>query len=217
MSSTESANVRTVIDVGTETRFSLSADAVRYYPEIVVAGDLDNDNNYIGQLESQNVWRNAWAASFHIRINRLEDSPGYRAFREGNPGGDESAAITARDEYRDHFTLFQGVQVAGPKLTPESIDEGFHAIPERASTTPFSSAFFFDDGDYSSVKDATEQWWDPLGRSRGGGTPSNRPRCWRMVRNGNRFLAGRWVGRDDVFGNAGDPCTGYDGAIRLRT
>jgi len=213
----QSANVTTVLYVGTETRFSLSADAVRYYPEIVIAGDLDNDNNYIGQLQSQNVWRNAWAATFHIRINRLEDSPGYRAFREGNPAGDESAGITARDEYRDHFMLFQGIQVAGPKLTPESIDQGFHAIPERSASDPYSAAFFFDAGDYSSVKDGAEQWWDPLGRSRGGGTPSNRPGCWRMVRGGKRFLAGQWAGHDDVFRNPGDACTGYDGGIRTRT
>jgi hypothetical protein len=213
----QSEDVTTVIYVGTEGRFTASLDAIRYYPEIVVAGDLENDDNYVGQLQNQNVWRNAWAMTFHIRINRLEDAPGYRAYKEGNPNGDDSAGVFARDLYRDHFMLFQAIQVAGPRLTPESVDKGFHAIPERPSGDPFSPAFFFDDGDFTSVKDAMEAWWDPSGRSRGGGTPSRRPGCWRVVREGQRFLAGQWIGKDDVFDNGSeDPCSGYDGGFRQR-
>jgi hypothetical protein len=217
----QSANVTTVLYIGVEGRFTNAADAVRYYPEIVIAGALDNDNNFIGQTQNQNAMRNAWAMTFHIRINRLEDAPGYRAYKEGDPAGannpNDAAGVNARDQYSDHFMLFQGIQVAGPKLTPESVDKGFHAIPERESTSPFNSAFFFDEGDYSSVKDAMEEWWDPEGRSRGGGTPSNRPGCWRVVREGRRSLANHWIGKDDVFNNgSNDPCTGFDGSIKIR-
>ena len=211
--------VTTVMYIGTEGRLTAAMDAVRYYPEIVVAGNLDNDNNYIGQVSNQNVWQNAWGVTYHTRINRLEDAPGYRAFREGDPNSPpgDSAGIHAREEYADHFMLFQAIQVAGPKLTPESVDKGFHAIPERPGVDSFTPAFFFDPNDYTSVKDATEIWWDPQGRSRGGGTPSNRPGCWRLVREGKRYLAGSWAGGDDVFANPSDPCNGYDGGIKLRT
>lgn len=215
-----SENVTTVLYVGVEGRLSNALDAIRYYPEIVVAGELDNDNNFIGQVQNQNVWQNAWAMTFHVRINRLEDAPGYRAYKEGDPAGAadarDAAGAFARDNYRDHFMLFQGIQVAGPRLTPESVEKGFHAIPERPSGDPYSPAFFFDEGDYSSVKDAMETWWDPQGRSRGGGTPSNRPGCWRVVREGKRYLAGQWEGGDDVFRDREQTCSGYDGSIRLR-
>ena len=212
-----SEDVTTVLYVGTEGRFSVAADAVRYYPEIVVAGDLDNDNNYFGQVQNQNSWRNAWAVTYHTRINRLEDAPGYRAFREVYPQASrgDSAGLFARDDYGDHFMLFQAIQVAGPKLTPESVDKGFHAIPENTASSPYVPAFFFDPNDYTSVKDAAEQWWDPNGRSRGGGTPSNRPGCWRMANEGNRSLAGEWSGKDDVFRKTDDPCNGYDGSIKI--
>lgn len=216
----QSEDVTTVLYIGTETRFSNSADSIRYYPEIVIAGRLDNDNNFIGQVQNQNVWQNAWAATFHIMSSRLEDSPGYRAYKEGDPAGatdaNDAAGGFARDQYRDHFMLFQAIQVAGPRLTPESIDQGFHAIPENTSSDPHAPAFFFDEGDYTSVKDAMEIWWDPSGRSRGGGTPSNRPGCWRAVREGQRYLAGRWTGADDVFRNGDDPCSSYDGSIQQR-
>ena len=209
-----SRGVTTILYMGgVETRLSAAADGARYYPEIIIAGDLDVDSNAIGRLQNQNVWRNAWGQTFHVRINRLEDSPGFRAYKEGDPGGDDAAGLFARDSYRDIFMLYQAIQVSGPKLTPEKIDAGFHAIPERASTDPFVAAFFFDSGDYTSVKDSAEQWWDPNGRPVGGGA---QPGCWRMVREGKRYLAGDWEGGDVAFKNADDPCTAYGGSFRLR-
>jgi hypothetical protein len=204
--------VTTVLYVGTETRFSNALDSVKYYPEIVIAGDLENDNNFIGRVNNQNAWANAWAMTYHIRINRLEDAPGYRAYKEGNPNGDDFGGVISRDYYRDNFHMFQGIQVAGPKLTPESIDKGFHAIPERESNDPYTPAFFFDPGDYTATKDAAEQWWDPDGVPTGG----NQPGCWRMVNQGLRSLAGKWRGKDDVFRNPSDPCTGFGGSINTR-
>ena len=209
------AGVTTILYMGgVETRFGTSADAARYYPEIIIAGDLDVDSNAIGRLQNQNFWANAWGQTFHIRINRFEDSPGYRAYKEGDPDGDDSAAVVARDAYRDIFMLYQAIQVAGPKLTPESVDEGFHAIPERPSASPFVPAFFFDPKDYTSVKDSAEQWWDPNGRPVGGGA---QPGCWRMTNDGRRYLPGEWPGKDQVFKKANDPCTAYGGGFRIRT
>ena len=214
----QSHNVTTILYIGgAETRLSSSLDAIGYFPEIIVAGNLDTDNNYIGQLQDQAVWQNAWTTTFQLRINRLQDSPGYRAYKEGDPSGDDSAGFYAQDYYRDNFELFQGIQVAGPRLNPKSMDSGFHAIPSRESKDPYTAALYFDPGDYTSVKDDAEGWWDPQGRSPPGGQPSTRPGCWRLVREGRRFLAGRWEGADDVFRNRSDPCTGFGGFIRQRT
>jgi hypothetical protein len=201
---------------GVEGRFTTSAASIGYYPEIVVAGSLDNDNNFVGQLQDQSVWKNAWAMTYHIRIASLQDSPGYRAYKEGDPTGDDNAGTEARDSYRDHFMLFQGIQVAGPRLSPASMDQGFHAIPAHSSNDPFEPALFFDPGDYTSLKDAAEEWWDPQGQSPPGGTPSRRPGCWRMTNQGNRYLAGHWPHGQTAFVNKTDPCTGYGGAFRER-
>jgi hypothetical protein len=201
---------------GTETRFSDSADAIKYYPEIVVAGNLSNDNNFIGSVQNQNVWRNAWAMTYHVRINRLEDAPGYRAYKEGDPGGDNNAGVFARDDYQDNFMFFQAVQVAGPRLTPQSVDRGFHAIPPRVSKDPFSPALYFDAGDYTMMKDAMEQWWDPQGRAINPVGGAQVPGCWRVVDGGLRYTAGKWPPGNKAFQNRADPCTGYGGAIRIR-
>ena len=214
----QSNDVTTILYLGSiESKLSASLDAIKYYPEIVIAGNLDNDNNFNGQVQVQTAWQNAWAMTFHVRISRLQDSPGYRAYKEGDPSGDENAGTWARDEYRDNFMFFQGIQVAGPRLTPQSMDKGFHAIPEHTSSDPFSPALYFDPGDYTSLKDGAEEWWDPQGQSPPGGTPSRRPGCFRMTRNGQRFPAGRWPKGDGVFsGGTADPCTGYGGSIQTR-
>jgi hypothetical protein len=206
-----SKNVTTVLYVGgEETRFSAAADSIRYYPEIVVAGDLHVDGYISATLQNQQVWQNAWATTFGVRVGRPEDSPAYRAFKEGDPNGDGPAANYAQQFYRDHFMLFQAIQVAGPRLDPESIDEGLHAIPETSSNDPFTAAFFFDPSDHTAVKDSAEQWWDPRGRAPGATTAG----CYRMVRNGKRSLADEWVGGDDVFRNASDPCNRLNAGYR---
>ena len=214
VASFSSRDVTTVLYMGSEeTRFSVAADAARYYPEIVVAGDTYTDSFAQARLQNQNVWQNAWAQTFALRVNRVEDSPGYRAYKEGDPDGDANGVFIARFIYPDHFMLFQAIQVAGPKLTPEAIDEGFHAIPEKASVDPYIAAFFFDPGDYTSVKDAAEIWWDPNGRPIGAGAT---PGCWRMTNQGRRSLIGKWIGGDDVFKKADDPCTAFNTGYRLK-
>src|SRR5205823_4714401 len=95
----QSAGVTTILYMGgTEGKLSDALDAIHYYPEIAVAGNLNNDNNFIGQVENQNSWSNAWAMTYPPRISRLQDAPGYRAYKEGDPTGDDNAGTYARDE-----------------------------------------------------------------------------------------------------------------------
>ncbi|MBI4728682.1 MAG: hypothetical protein HY775_04170 [Acidobacteria bacterium] len=208
----QSEGVTTVLYLGgLEGKFSQEANAMQYYPEIVVAGDLDNDNYATARLQNRNVWGNAWAVSFNLREDRPADRPGYQAATEGDPAIDTDAAAWAGGFYRDFFMLFQGIQVAGPKLTPERMSQGFHAIPPKESKDPFVAACFYDSGDYTCVKDAMEIWWDPSGRR----PQANEPGCWRMVRGGRRSLSWNWKGGDEVFGNATDPCNGHGGAYTI--
>jgi hypothetical protein len=217
----QSNDVTTVLWLGgVEGRFSQTADGARYYPEIVFADDLDLGNNVTARNQNPNVWRNAWGMHFQMRFDKPEDQAAYTAYREGDPqGAKRPEARYADDVYRDHFMLFQAIQVAGPRLTPESVDQGFHAIPENHSSSPYVAAFFFDPGDYTSVKDSTEIWWDPSGVPPGGadtGSTSGATGCYRMVQEGRRYLAGEWPRADEVFTNPNDPCTGYEHARRLR-
>ena len=198
---------------GVEGRFSQYAEGAKYYPEIVLAGDLNQDNNVTAREQAQTVWQNAWITHFNVRFDANEATPGFRAYRASYPGAPEDEARYVNDFYRDHFMLFTAIQVAGPRVTPERVDQGFHAIPPKASKDPYVASCYFDPVDYSCVKDSTEMWWDPGGISPGDG----RPGCWRMVLGGRRARAHEWWPDETVFKNGrNDPCTGYDGGRRLR-
>jgi hypothetical protein len=198
---------------GVESKLSAALAAQQYYPEIVLAGDLSNDHNFVGTFQNQDSWKNAWATTFHIRKGKREETPGFQAYKEGYPSGPHQRdGGRAEEYYFDHFMLFVGIQAAGPRLIPEQVEAGFHAIPERASSDPFVAAFYFDPNDYTAVKDSAEQWWSVTDRPPG----SNEPGCWKMVREGRRFIAGTWPAGDDAFVNQADPCTGFSGGINLR-
>lgn len=209
----QAAGVTTVLYLGgVEGKFSHLADKAGYYPEIVIADDLFQGNNVTAREQNPTVWQNAWAVHFQVRFDDPLDSPGYAAYRESYPGAPEDEARYVNEIYRDHFMLFQAIQVAGPRLSPEQVDKGFHAIPpKKSSRNPYEAACYFDPGDYSCVKDATVIWWDPTGVSAGDGKPG----CWRYAREGRRFQANRWPGTLEVF-DPDDACGGYDAARRAR-
>jgi hypothetical protein len=197
---------------GVEGKFTPLASAAGYYPEIIVAGDLNSDNAANGQHQDQAVWRNARAVSYDLRSDRQNATQGYKAAVEGDRNLDSTALGFANEFYRDFFMLFTGIQIAGPKLSPERVTQGFHAIPERSSNNPFIAACFFDPNDYTCVKDSMEMWWDPTGKYPG----ATNPGCWRMAEEGRRYLAYKWSSYQSRFDVDEDSCNGYGGTYQLR-
>lgn len=168
------------------------AGASGYRPEWVLAGDYLNDANIAGQEglgQDQTVWRNARVVSLYTRVSDVEHQDCFAAAREGDPATPRSAAKGgACLIYPDLRMLFTGIQVAGPRLGPKSIDRGYHAIPAIASTNPTVPACFFNPGDYACVKDAQAQWWDPSGVP----PDADGTGCWKGMEGGRRYLAGTW-------------------------
>lgn len=195
---------------GTEPNLANAADDQRYYPEIVVAGDGAVDRNGMARLQRPNFWRNAWLVSSEVRLDSVEAAPWVAACREGDPELTRSECDYGFQFYRKLFMLFKAIQTAGPRLTPRSVDTGMHAIPEIESSSAYLASCYFRPGDFSCVKDGTEEWWDPNGVVDG-----QRPGCWRMVRGGRRYLAGKWEGGDDVFANPADPCNAFSSSGTL--
>jgi len=206
------AKVNTVLWLGgMESRTTDAADKSGWYPEWVVAGDRVIDDLLNGRAQNQRVWRHAWVVSQQLKESRFEESPARQAFREAEPRGRRIHEYWATTLYREYFALFKAIQVAGPYLSPETVDQGQHSIPRQSSTDARVAACFYDPGDYSCVKDSHEAWWDPDAPDPNG--EQGVQGCYRMVRGGKRYLAGTWEGGHDVFGNPNDaPCNGVKGA-----
>ena len=204
----QQANVTTIIwPGGLETRFSNAAGQLRYYPEWILAGDGVLDAEYPNQVQDQTVWANSMVVSNQAFVpddrSRQLCFQAYRSVDTEIPRRDIDPY--ACDYYNSLRQLFIGIQVAGPRLGPTSIDRGFHAIPAVPSDNAQVPACFYLPDDYTCIKDVVIGKYDPAANP-----GSEAPGCYRFTE------ARRYLREDIPPGNAtaqsrpDDPCLGYD-------
>ena len=219
MAKMQAAGVTTILwPGGEESEDMTAAHNEHWYPEWVLLGDGLLDGNLMSAQQTDEV-TNAWVVS-PITMQNAGGQPVepacLDALLEVDPtisrqGSDISIACDGyANLYDDIRQLFTGIQLAGPKLTPAAMDEGFHAIPAKPSTGPTVPACYYLPGDYTCVKDAVGEWFDvttpePVDDSSG---------CWRMWLGGARYLPGKWPGGDVNDRNQQrDPCNLYGGGL----
>jgi hypothetical protein len=211
MAAFQSQGVTTIIWAqGWETQQSKAAQSIGYFPEWVVAGDGLSEGNNNGQFQAPLAWNHAVEVTNVTAQSVPQEKPCYKGYSDTEPGASQ-ADITGYGcwLYTNIFEVFTGVQVAGPKLSPQTVDEGFHAIPNVASNDPRVPACFFEANDYTCVKDAQAEWYDSQAQS----PASSQPGCYRMMDLGKRYLADGWPDGDVMArrNTQSDPCNGYDG------
>ena len=204
------ADVTTVITVygsGFSTNISVHAGAQSWYPEWIVGANVDSLNNDTAQsawVHEPKVWKGAFGITYDYRRDSIANQPWYAAYREACSSCSGGGSPTAR-LYDELALLFYGIQAAGPKLTPQSLDKGMHAIPQRGSPDPYRPAAYFSPGNYSFIKDAMEIWWDNTSQAPG----EKRPGCYRIPNDGARFRSRDWSGDDSQLFSEG-PCQGVN-------
>ena len=179
-----------------------------WFPEWIVPGkngQRDVDTNFYGRTAVQTQWANAFGLTFDYRRDAIREQAWYRAFREGCASCTEPATLVSYGFWSyDMLTmLYYGIQAAGPRLSPENMDKGLHAIPPTGSPNPYKPAAYFAPGNYSFLKDAMGIWWDPSGAppgTSGGG-------CYKLPHDGRRFRSTEWLAGDDDAKRPG-PCQG---------
>lgn len=127
-------------------------------PEWIVTGVGFVDIDIIGQgLSMRNdQWDGAFGASpLGVQPER-EESPGYQAFKAMRPDEEPSAAVDIF--YYQLYQLALGIQMAGPDLTPETMETGLFSYPEH--TGPAGTWDYFPES-YTPIIDLREVVWDP--------------------------------------------------------
>jgi hypothetical protein len=192
---------------GTESNYSFQAYQQQYFPEWFIAGDGQNDAGSYGVNKQQDVWNHAWNVTPVVRIEKLETEVCYQEYRSVDTApADSDVQFYACPVYNDLRQFFTGVQVAGPKLGPASVDKGFHAIPAVESKDNRTAACFYEPNDYTCVKDAQAMFWDSTGQV----NAERQSGCWRMVDGGDRHIFGRWPNNNvDADKKPGQPCNQY--------
>jgi hypothetical protein len=229
MQAFQQAGVTTVVwPGGLETKFSKAAANLNYHPEWILAGDGFTDNDFANQGyrgstgQDQSTWANAAVVSYQPLIPVDERTRVcFQALRSVDPNVPQQDAVrTGCDTYDNLRQLFIGVQVAGPRLGPTSIDRGFHAIPAIASTDLQIPACYYDPGDYTCVKDFIIGRWDPQGaQDTSGQHDQATPGCYRVVASRRIILAdvdhnNAMDGYNPAFPD-GDPCNGFGGTLQF--
>jgi len=214
MSHFEQDGVTTIIwaegfDEGTDSEV---AATIGYTPEWVLAGDSSIDDFVAAKYESSAELRHFWAVTSTPLQGNFDTQTCYVAAHKTDPqlGYDDSTVPCF--EYDGLRQLFTGIQVAGPDLTPQSVDEGFHAIPSHTQSSPELPACFYLVNDYSCVKDAAAMWYDSSATSSYSATPG----CWRDADRGARYQAGQWPAGDVLdMQRPADPCNNTDAGDKL--
>ncbi|MBW3588160.1 MAG: hypothetical protein KY429_01940 [Actinobacteria bacterium] len=196
---------------GYEVEHGKAMERKNYFPEIFVVHDQWHGEISKARFQNQRVWSNAVLMSNDLLEDKEETAPCRQAYREADPNG--TFYGRACEVYHDFFMLFKAIQVAGPILGPDTVDQGQHAIPVQESTSPYVAACFFDPNDYTCVKDAREAWWDPNAPDPDG--DPDELGCWRLTNGGKRYLANRWDSKSYAFQNPNDPCDNQGNSVDI--
>src|SRR5258708_7927742 len=169
------------------------APAIGYLPEWVAADDWNNfDTQTIGNASDQTQWAHLWLVTPETMNNDRglpAESRCLDAYTSVDPTITQNPghlAFACRF-YDSLLMTFTGIQVGGPHLNPQSLDQGFHAIPAHASSSALTPACYFDPGDYTCEKDAVAEFWDTSAVNTGGGQGSGG--CYRMAENATAHRA----------------------------
>ncbi len=200
---------------GIEGNFGKASSASGYVPEWIILGDGTLDANNPVRL-SQNTGafdKHAIVVSPQVFQPDLKQQRCYQAFREANKTRPDADMTFICQPYTNLFQLFTGIQVAGPRLGPSTVDKGFHAIPAVESKDPTTAACFYNTSDYTCVKDAQLEYWDASGQAPG----DQRPGCWRSIEGGKRYLPAKFPdGNINAQIKGNEPCNGYSIAVLVR-
>ncbi len=193
-----------VCDLGSERNsYMPAAEGQGYNPEWVVSSYNGNDVDNSFAQAPPNQARHLIGVSASNKTQRNQDHPWFWAYREAGPtrtppSGGAGYAMTGI--YGSMSLLAAGIQMAGPKLTPETFAAALQrtVFPNPGAGAPpyYQSAIGFSGGTHSMVKDLAMFWYDAT--QQGTVDPAT-PGAVCYVRRGERFATGAWATRDPEF------------------
>ena len=103
-----------------------------WFPEWFVTGTGLTDTTTAGRLYDQLQWRHAFGISpLWVTWKTAARSGGHRAFHHGAPSQDIKAGGVLIDIYATFVgTMFNGIHMAGPNLTPDNFAQRDVQLPE---------------------------------------------------------------------------------------
>lgn len=183
----KAAGVTTVLYAGeifTMGAFSNAAESHGYHPEWFLPGFGLTDDNLFARTTNQAQWRHAFGISALEVPRPPEAQDWYRAYKEIDPAGTPHAL--GEDNFYEFLQIANGVQGAGPNLTPRTFRSGLFSLGYRFGRVPWAIGGGYGPGNYSYADDVTIMWWDPTASA-----PDGQPGAYRYLDGGRRMRKGQ--------------------------
>ena len=175
---------------GSTNSMTNAAAKAGYIPEWVIAGEGVTDFNVQSRINDPSQWSHA----FGISSLEIEQPQGfgndnttywdaYRAYHEVDPATDPARGPALF--FGNLQQIANGIQMAGPELTPETFEKGLFSIPLRQGPPNWAASGGYRPGNYGFATGVGEIWWDPNARDSVGN-----PGAYRWTRNGERWTLG---------------------------
>ena len=174
-------------------------DRQQYFPEHLIAGQNQNDADIVGRLDASAQRGNRLGIGFRPLATPLDQHDFRRAARDVNPG--YTPEYITEGPYLALAMVGRMIQLAGPRLTPQSVEQGAHTMvqlggfrnprpwPGWKGGDPTVPKWYLGGATkYSAWSDAREIYWDDSAISPDDG----RPGAWVCVAPCRRYEAGEW-------------------------
>lgn len=183
-----------------------------YQPEWVVTSYMQNELLFaqLANNNSQNQRQGMFGLTSTPRLIRAADDPSVWALQEENPGlfnasqdMSQVRQLQYHKLYRALLLLASGIQMAGPRLTPQTFADGLHnaVFPNPYVPTIQAGAVGFGGATYSMTKDVGEFFWSNSALPPYSADPNG---TWCYVDGGARRRAGNWPGHPAFFSTSCD-------------
>lgn len=193
----KSAGITTILFLGDPmmpVQLTKAATEQEYFPEWILAGAVLTDTNMFGRLYDQEQMTQAFGIS-NLAVPTIQDLQDpivvYRWYFGADtlpPAPSQYALLQPPARL-----LVDGVNMAGPELTPDTFAQGLFRMPPSGGgpTTPqisYGNWGFYAQSDYMGIDDSVEIWWDgSVEAADERGAPG--VGVWRRAHDGERFTA----------------------------
>ena len=181
---------------------SKEATAQAWFPEWVITAVGGNDVDLLARLNDQQQWSHAFGLSMLPTPVQGDPPPDIFEWYWGTETSRRTRGSTTLGIQWAVFTMYTGLHMAGPHLTPQTWAAGMFAYPPsggiscncvtsmqiswgRHGVAPYD--------DYNAWDDFAEVWWDPQFVGRGNDRVADgAPGHYRYMEGGKRRLPGQW-------------------------
>lgn len=166
----KAANATTVVFAGDPIMpiyLTKACAKIGYFPEWFITGTLFTDTSTLGRYYDQAEWAHAFGISSLGVPTSIQTSESHTLYRWWFGGQSiPPATRTAEVLLPSLQTLFDGIQLAGPHLTPFTFEAGLFDAPPAGGEPTAPLQAYGDQGapptpSYSTPADYTFIWYDP--------------------------------------------------------